>query len=39
VERRWIRGNDLIRGRVRNWSGEPLWGTNRNTWIKFRARP
>lgn len=39
VERRWTRGDDLIRGRVRNWSGEPLWGTNRNTWIKFRAQP
>jgi len=39
VETRWSRGDDNVRERVRNWSGEPLWGTNRNTWIKFLARP
>jgi hypothetical protein len=39
VERRWTRGDELIRGRVPGWPGEPLWGTNRNTWIKFVARP
>jgi len=39
VERRWTRGDELMKDFVKQWQGQPVWGTNRNTWIKFRAMP
>ena len=31
----WSDGDRLMRGHVAKWSGEPVWGTSRSTWIKF----
>ncbi|HEX4647155.1 MAG TPA: J domain-containing protein [Verrucomicrobiae bacterium] len=39
VERPWGRGDDIMKGFNRDWQGQPLWGTNRNTWLKFVAVP
>ena len=39
VDRPWHYGDDLIKGMVKGWDGSAVWGTNRNTWIKFRALP
>jgi hypothetical protein len=39
VERPWQYGDDLMKGMVKGWDGSAIWGTNRNTWIKFRALP
>ena len=39
VERRWTRGDELMKDFVKQWQGQPVWGTNRNTWIKFKAMP
>lgn len=38
VERPWHEGTPIMKGRVQGWSGSPVWGGTRNTWIKFVAR-
>lgn len=38
VERPWHEGDKFMRQRAKQWSGTPLWGTTRNTWVKFIAR-
>jgi hypothetical protein len=37
----WKGGDGMMRKNVKNWAGEPIWGspTNRNIWIKFNAKP
>jgi serine/threonine protein kinase len=37
VIRPWVHGDNVIKGFVKDWEGRGIWGTNRNTWIKFRA--
>jgi serine/threonine protein kinase len=37
VARPWVHGDNVIKGFVKGWQGQGIWGTNRNTWIKFRA--
>ncbi len=37
ISRPWEYGIKMMRARVPDWSGLPIWGTNRNTWIKYRA--
>lgn len=37
VTQQWVHGDGLLRQAAKGWSGQPIWGTNRNTWIKFRA--
>lgn len=39
VYRPWDRGEGIMRGFSQDWQGQPLWGTNRNTWLKFVAAP
>jgi hypothetical protein len=34
----WGGGDPLMNQLVDGWTGTPLWGTTRNTWIKFVAR-
>jgi hypothetical protein len=36
----WKGGDAMIRKHVKNWAGEPIWGSpaNRNIWIKFNAK-
>ena len=38
VARPWHEGDEHMKGHAKGWSGVPLWGTSRNTWIKFVAR-
>jgi hypothetical protein len=33
----WDRGNATIKRMAKGWAGDPLWGTSRNTWIKYRV--
>lgn len=37
VAKPWVHGENIIKDFAKEWQGQPLWGTNRNTWIKFRA--
>jgi len=37
VDRPWHYGDTLIKSMAKGWQGQAIWGTNRNTWIKFRA--
>jgi hypothetical protein len=37
VQRRWDRGDELMKQFVKGWQGQPVWGRSRNTWIKFKA--
>jgi hypothetical protein len=37
IARLWGDGPKLMKGMVKNWQGQPIWGTNSSTWIKFRA--
>lgn len=39
VTRPWAHGDGILKQAVNGWNGQPVWGTNRNTWIKFRAVP
>jgi hypothetical protein len=34
----WGEGDALMNQIADGWSGEPIWGEGRNTWIKFVAR-
>ena len=35
----WAQGDKMMKNAAgRNWQGRAIWGTNRNTWIKFVAR-
>lgn len=36
IEKPWPAGDGLMRERVK-WTGEPVWGTSPNTWIKYVA--
>jgi len=38
VERPWHEGTPIIKRHVEGWSGSPIWGGTRNTWVKFVAR-
>ena len=38
VRRPWHEGDKFMRERAKGWSGTPVWGATRNTWIKFIAR-
>jgi hypothetical protein len=38
VERPWHEGTPIMKRRAPGWSGSPIWGGTRNTWIKFVAR-
>ena len=33
----WSQGDGELSQRLGKWTGEPIWGTNRNTWLKYRA--
>jgi Tol biopolymer transport system component len=35
----WGGGDGEMKGRVPEWSGRPIWGRERTTWLKFVARP
>jgi hypothetical protein len=37
IENPWADGDDLMRRIADGWTGKPLWGQTRNTWIKFVA--
>ena len=38
IQNRWDKGDELIRNFSGGaWTGEPVWGGARNTWIKYRA--
>ncbi|HMJ64798.1 MAG TPA: serine/threonine-protein kinase, partial [Candidatus Binatia bacterium] len=37
IDRPWHYGDTLMTSMAKGWQGQPIWGTNRNTWIKFRA--
>jgi len=37
VQRPWHEGDRIMSRHVKGWSGAPLWGSTRNTWIKFVA--
>jgi serine/threonine protein kinase len=39
VTQPWVHGDGILQQAVKGWNGQPVWGTNRNTWIKFRAVP
>ncbi|WP_435008581.1 hypothetical protein P12x_005789 [Tundrisphaera lichenicola] len=34
----WGEGDSLMTRHADGWAGKPVWGTSRNTWIKFIAR-
>jgi hypothetical protein len=38
IQNPWAEGDGLMRHFADGWSGRPLWGNGRNTWIKFVAR-
>lgn len=38
VENSWEAGEENLRSLVSDWQGQPIWGTSKNTWIKFIAR-
>lgn len=38
IEQPWQEGNELMKELAKEWSGAPVWGTSRSTWIKFIAR-
>jgi hypothetical protein len=38
IENPWGEGDDLMKQVADGWTGKPLWGRARNTWIKFVAR-
>ncbi len=38
VQRPWHEGDQIMQRHVPQWSGTAVWGTTRNTWIKFIAR-
>jgi len=38
VKRPWHEGDRIMSRHVKGWAGSPLWGSTRNTWIKFVAR-
>lgn len=35
----WSDGDGLLNSVADGWTGKPVWGQSRNTWIKFVARP
>jgi serine/threonine protein kinase len=37
VTQPWAHGDGILKQAVKGWNGQAVWGTNRNTWIKFRA--
>jgi len=37
VTQPWPHGDGILKQAVKDWNGQAVWGTNRNTWIKFRA--
>jgi hypothetical protein len=37
IARLWGQGLEQMKGLAKNWHGQPIWGTNGSTWIKFRA--
>ncbi len=37
IENPWDGGDDLMKRVADGWTGTPLWGRTRNTWIKFVA--
>jgi hypothetical protein len=38
IENPWSGGDDLMKQVADGWTGKPLWGQSRNTWIKFVVR-
>ena len=39
IESPWSGGDSLMNRIADGWSGKPVWGERRNTWIKYRAHP
>lgn len=37
IERKWDQGDSRMNSLVDGWKGEAVWGSSRNTWIKFVA--
>ena len=37
IENPWSEGDALMSHIADGWSGEPVWGKRRNTWIKYRV--
>jgi hypothetical protein len=38
VQRPWHEGDKIMEKQVTEWAGSPIWGSTRNTWMKFVAR-
>jgi hypothetical protein len=38
IQNPWDQGDSLMNQVADGWTGKPLWGKTRNTWIKFVAR-
>jgi hypothetical protein len=39
IENAWGDGDGLMAAVADGWTGRPVWGERRNTWIKFVAKP
>ena len=39
IQNPWSEGDNLMSQIADGWTGKPIWGRSRNTWIKFVARP
>jgi hypothetical protein len=37
IEHPWSGGEERMRHLTGHWMGTPVWGTSRNTWIKYRV--
>ena len=37
VERPWHEGDGFMQSLAPGWTGKPIWGNSRNTWLKFLA--
>jgi hypothetical protein len=35
IEKPWAEGDELMSRIADGWTGKPLWGQTRNTWIKI----
>ena len=33
----WAHGDGILKQAISRWNDQPVWGTNRKTWIEFRA--
>ena len=39
IQKPWAEGDGLMNQIADGWTGKPIWGRSRNTWIKYVARP